>query len=153
MNDRTNAMRDYQQAIKVDSTYALAYYNAANVYFHTRQFQQVRKVLNTTLTALQTSSIMWHEFCGIAFQALGYYTAAIQFQPIDESAFLNRAITKVWVKHLLTFSSQDLHVKTLPKQMSIQLHCIAFDTSVCVPCPHRCCWRMLQERSKILTRL
>lgn len=33
------------------------------------------------------------DFC--LFQALGYYDKAIQYNPKDESAFLNRAITKV----------------------------------------------------------
>ena len=41
MNDRVNAMRDYQRAIKLDPKYSLAYFNAANVYFHTRHFNQV----------------------------------------------------------------------------------------------------------------
>ena len=41
MQDHHNAMRDYQSAIKQDSTYALAYFNAANLYFHNRQFRQV----------------------------------------------------------------------------------------------------------------
>lgn len=41
MKDPVNAMRDYQQALKIDSTYSLAYFNAANVYFHTRHFKQV----------------------------------------------------------------------------------------------------------------
>uniref|UniRef100_A0A8C3JFL5 Tetratricopeptide repeat domain 6 n=1 Tax=Calidris pygmaea TaxID=425635 RepID=A0A8C3JFL5_9CHAR len=35
------AMKDYQQAISVDPNYALAYFNAANIYFHNRQFSQV----------------------------------------------------------------------------------------------------------------
>ena len=41
MQDHHNAMRDYQSAIKEDPTYALAYFNAANLYFHNRQFRQV----------------------------------------------------------------------------------------------------------------
>ena len=41
MGDRNLAMRDYQHALKLDTTYALAYFNAANVYFHMRQFKQV----------------------------------------------------------------------------------------------------------------
>ena len=41
MGDKQNAMRDYQEAIKLDETYSLAYFNAGNVYFHTRQFSQV----------------------------------------------------------------------------------------------------------------
>ena len=41
MGDRVNAMRDYQEAVRLDETYSLAYFNAGNVYFHTRQFSQV----------------------------------------------------------------------------------------------------------------
>ena len=42
MGDKVNAMRDYQKAVLIDTTYSLAYFNAANVYFHSRQFKQVR---------------------------------------------------------------------------------------------------------------
>ncbi|XP_076446152.1 uncharacterized protein LOC143283739 isoform X2 [Babylonia areolata] len=70
MNDRVNAMRDYQRAIDMDPKYALAYFNAANVYFHTRHFKQ----------------------------ALTYYNKAIEHNPKDESALLNRAITKVLLR-------------------------------------------------------
>jgi TPR repeat protein len=41
MGDSVNAMRDYQRAIKMDPAYSLAYFNAGNIYFHTRQFKQV----------------------------------------------------------------------------------------------------------------
>jgi hypothetical protein len=41
MDDGVNAMRDYQAAIELDETYSLAYFNAGNVYFHSRQFSQV----------------------------------------------------------------------------------------------------------------
>lgn len=41
MGDFVNAIRDYQAAVKTDPSYALAYYNAANVYFRQRQFKQV----------------------------------------------------------------------------------------------------------------
>ena len=44
MNDRVNAMKDYQSAILLDPTYSLAYFNAANMYFHTRHFRQVRTI-------------------------------------------------------------------------------------------------------------
>ncbi|GFR77474.1 tetratricopeptide repeat protein 6, partial [Elysia marginata] len=67
MGDRVMAMQDYQRAIKLDPTYALAYFNAGNVYFHTRHFRQ----------------------------ALEYYQKATVHNPKDESAFLNLAITKV----------------------------------------------------------
>ena len=45
MNDKVNSMRDYQRAIKIDPTYALAYFNAANIYFHSHQFSQVNLYL------------------------------------------------------------------------------------------------------------
>ncbi|KAL3878456.1 hypothetical protein ACJMK2_030805 [Sinanodonta woodiana] len=70
MDDCVNAMKDYQAALEIDPTYALAYFNAANVYFHTRHFRQ----------------------------ALDYYTKAVQHNSKDESAFLNRAITKVMLR-------------------------------------------------------
>lgn len=48
MKDRVNAMKDYQNAIRMDPTYSLAYFNAANVYFHTRHFKQVGQIITTT---------------------------------------------------------------------------------------------------------
>jgi len=35
-----SAMRDYQHAIRLNPNYALAYYNAANIYLFNRQFKQ-----------------------------------------------------------------------------------------------------------------
>ncbi|KAL9955567.1 hypothetical protein ACROYT_G036906 [Oculina patagonica] len=70
MGDFVNAIRDYQAAVKTDPSYALAYYNAANVYFRQRQFKQ----------------------------ALSYYDKALSWYAEDESAVLNRAITKVMMK-------------------------------------------------------
>ncbi|XP_039207731.1 tetratricopeptide repeat protein 6 isoform X2 [Crotalus tigris] len=64
------AMRDYQQAITIDPNYALAYFNAANVYFLNKQFSQ----------------------------ANDYYDKAIELDPQNESAFLNRAITNTLLK-------------------------------------------------------
>ncbi|KAM8807935.1 tetratricopeptide repeat protein 6 [Eudromia elegans] len=66
------AMRDYQNAISVDPDYALAYFNAANIYFRNRQFSQ----------------------------ALGYYSKALQLEPRNESAVLNRAITNTLLKNI-----------------------------------------------------
>ncbi|XP_009700853.1 PREDICTED: tetratricopeptide repeat protein 6 [Cariama cristata] len=59
------AMKDYQQAISVDPDYALAYFNAANIYFHNRQFSQA--------------------YC--------CYSKVLQLDPRNESAVMNRAIT------------------------------------------------------------
>eukprot|EP00794_Sanderia_malayensis_P018055 gene18055-19864_t len=72
MNDNVNAIRDYQAALKKDPTYSLAYYNAANLYFIHRQFQQ----------------------------ALDYYDRAIGWNRNDESALINRAITRVMLKNV-----------------------------------------------------
>ena len=41
LQDHESAMTDYQAAIKKNSKYALAYFNAANLYFSNRQFIQV----------------------------------------------------------------------------------------------------------------
>ncbi|KAJ6655651.1 hypothetical protein lerEdw1_004887 [Lerista edwardsae] len=65
------AMKDYQQAIALDPGYALAYFNAANVYFFNRQFPQ----------------------------AYSYYSKAMALDPKNESAFLNRAITNTLLKN------------------------------------------------------
>ncbi|XP_026520085.1 tetratricopeptide repeat protein 6 [Notechis scutatus] len=65
------AMHDYQQAITKDPSYALAYFNAANVYFLNKQFSQ----------------------------ANDYYTKAIELDPQNESAFLNRAITNTLLRN------------------------------------------------------
>ena len=43
MNERHNAMNDYQKAIELDPSYYLAHFNAGNMYFHHRQFKQVRE--------------------------------------------------------------------------------------------------------------
>ncbi|XP_025023839.1 tetratricopeptide repeat protein 6 [Python bivittatus] len=65
------AMRDYQQAITVDPNYALAYFNAANIYFLNKQFSQ----------------------------ANDYYTKALMLDSENESAFLNRAITNTLLRN------------------------------------------------------
>uniref|UniRef100_A0A8C4SYJ6 Tetratricopeptide repeat domain 6 n=1 Tax=Erpetoichthys calabaricus TaxID=27687 RepID=A0A8C4SYJ6_ERPCA len=66
MGDIVGAMRDYQQAIRLNPRNALAHFNAANLYFHSRQFQQ----------------------------ACEYYTKAVHLDPHNDCAFLNRAITR-----------------------------------------------------------
>ncbi|XP_056402744.1 tetratricopeptide repeat protein 6 [Hyla sarda] len=67
MGKLPNAMRDYQSAIAANSKYSLAYFNAANLYLHNRQFSQAKE----------------------------YYTQAIELDPDNESAFLNRGITNM----------------------------------------------------------
>ncbi|EMP30732.1 Tetratricopeptide repeat protein 6 [Chelonia mydas] len=66
------AMKDYQQAISINPGYALAYFNAANIYFHHRQFSQ----------------------------ANSYYSKALQLDPRNESAVLNRAITNTLLQNI-----------------------------------------------------
>ncbi|XP_071844864.1 uncharacterized protein [Apostichopus japonicus] len=70
VGDSTDAMNDYQNAIKIDPTYSLAYFNAANLYFQNRQF----------------------------IQANHYYNKTLEFNPNDEAAVLNRAITRVLLR-------------------------------------------------------
>uniref|UniRef100_A0A8B9TCF7 Tetratricopeptide repeat domain 6 n=1 Tax=Anas platyrhynchos TaxID=8839 RepID=A0A8B9TCF7_ANAPL len=65
------AMKDYQQAISVDPNYALAYFSAANIYFHNHQFSQA--------------------YC--------YYSKVLKLEPRNESAIMNRAITNTILKN------------------------------------------------------
>ncbi|KAE8587373.1 hypothetical protein XENTR_v10021951 [Xenopus tropicalis] len=67
MGKLPNAMRDYQAAITADQDYSLAYFNAANLYLHNRQFTQAKE----------------------------YYTRAVALDPANESAVLNRGITNM----------------------------------------------------------
>ncbi|XP_071495128.1 uncharacterized protein [Diadema antillarum] len=70
LQDHESAMTDYQAAIRKDPKYALAFFNAANLYFSNRQF----------------------------IQALQFYDKTLELNPSDESALLNRAITKVLMR-------------------------------------------------------
>ncbi|XP_035184240.1 tetratricopeptide repeat protein 6 isoform X2 [Oxyura jamaicensis] len=65
------AMKDYQQAISVDPNYALAYFSAANIYFHNHQFSQA--------------------YC--------YYSKVLKLEPRNEYAIMNRAITNTILKN------------------------------------------------------
>ncbi|XP_073495033.1 tetratricopeptide repeat protein 6 isoform X2 [Phyllobates terribilis] len=67
MGKLPNAMRDYQSAIAADPQYSLAYFNAANLFLHNRQFSQAKE----------------------------YYSQAIELDPDNESAVLNRGITNM----------------------------------------------------------
>ncbi|XP_074005679.1 tetratricopeptide repeat protein 6 [Numenius arquata] len=66
------AMKDYQQAISVDPNYALAYFNAANIYFHNRQFSQA--------------------YC--------YYSKVLELDPRNEAAVMNRAVTNTLLNNI-----------------------------------------------------
>lgn len=68
----SSAMKDYQAAVAVNPHYALAYFNAANVYLHNRQLSQAKD----------------------------YYSKALGLDPSNESAALNRAITNVLLCNL-----------------------------------------------------
>ncbi|XP_063803913.1 tetratricopeptide repeat protein 6 [Pseudophryne corroboree] len=70
MGKLPNAMRDYQSAIAANPKYSLAYFNAANLYLHNRQFSQARE----------------------------YYSQAIELDPRNESAVLNRGISNMLLK-------------------------------------------------------
>ncbi|XP_060031436.1 tetratricopeptide repeat protein 6 isoform X2 [Erinaceus europaeus] len=70
MGQQQNAMKDYQAAISLDPTYSLAYFNAGNIYFHHRQFSQ----------------------------AIDYFSKALQFEPGNECATMNRAIANTILK-------------------------------------------------------
>nr|KAF6394144.1 tetratricopeptide repeat domain 6 [Pipistrellus kuhlii] len=70
MGQKQNAMKDYQAAISLNPTYALAYFNAGNIYFHHRQFSQ----------------------------ASDYFSKALQFDPENECAAMNRAIANTILK-------------------------------------------------------
>ena len=52
--DLVCAMRDYRRAILAEPTYKLAYYNAANVYLHQRQYKQVKRPYSCFLRQLLT---------------------------------------------------------------------------------------------------
>ncbi|KAM8920877.1 tetratricopeptide repeat protein 6 [Pelodytes ibericus] len=72
MGKLPNAMKDYQAALSADSSYALAFFNAANLYLHNRQFSQAKE----------------------------YYSQAIQMDPGNESAYLNRGITHMLLRDI-----------------------------------------------------
>ncbi|CAE1239192.1 unnamed protein product [Acanthosepion pharaonis] len=73
-----DALTDYKYAIELDPQYALAYYNAGNIYLHGRFFQQ----------------------------ALKYFNKAISLDPNDECALINRAVTKASISNFFFFFFQ-----------------------------------------------
>ncbi|XP_057307156.1 uncharacterized protein LOC130645247 isoform X1 [Hydractinia symbiolongicarpus] len=70
LGDNVSAMSDYQAAIKFNPSYGLSYYNAANLYFLHKQFEQ----------------------------AISYYNRTIDWDPSDAPAYVNRGTAKSIVK-------------------------------------------------------
>ncbi|XP_066132819.1 tetratricopeptide repeat protein 6-like [Saccopteryx bilineata] len=70
MGQQQNAMKDYQTAISLNPTYSLPYFNAGNIYLHHRQFSQ----------------------------ASDYFSKALKFDPENQCATMNRAITNTMLK-------------------------------------------------------
>uniref|UniRef100_A0A8C9G4H1 Tetratricopeptide repeat domain 6 n=1 Tax=Pavo cristatus TaxID=9049 RepID=A0A8C9G4H1_PAVCR len=58
----SSAMKDYQQAISVDPNYALAYFSAANIYFHNHQFSQVSLQKIYTVSMLSSENFFLFDF-------------------------------------------------------------------------------------------
>ncbi|XP_077320800.1 tetratricopeptide repeat protein 6 [Lithobates pipiens] len=81
MGKLSNAMRDYQSAIAANPKYSLAYFNAANLYLHNRQFSQAKE----------------------------YYSQAMELDPSNESATLNRGITNMLLQDVQG-ALQDFHM-------------------------------------------
>ncbi|EPQ14155.1 Tetratricopeptide repeat protein 6 [Myotis brandtii] len=74
MGQQQNAMRDYQAAISLNPTYALAYFNAGNIYFHHRQFSQVIDALVYNLRAEVRGKM------GAIEEAMADYNQALDLQ-------------------------------------------------------------------------
>nr|XP_055028766.1 uncharacterized protein ttc6 isoform X2 [Misgurnus anguillicaudatus] len=72
MGDKASAMMDYQKAIGINPSYALAHFNAGTLFFYNGQFEQ----------------------------ACEFYSRAFELDPSDESAILNRAITHTLLRKI-----------------------------------------------------
>nr|XP_023696055.1 tetratricopeptide repeat protein 6 isoform X1 [Paramormyrops kingsleyae] len=72
LGDRASAMKDYQKAISLNPDCAPAFFNAANLYFYNRQFEQ----------------------------ACQFYTRALELGSSDDSALLNRAIAHAMLQRI-----------------------------------------------------
>ena len=101
MKDPVNAMRDYKQALKIDNTYSLAYFNAANVYFHTRHFKQVSKMVEIVWYVYIILGICHHfatfqqhlHMESISLQLIQYSRACVSYHDfIDRGLLLTRKL-------------------------------------------------------------
>ncbi|MGH0182080.1 UNVERIFIED_CONTAM: hypothetical protein FKN15_017838 [Acipenser sinensis] len=86
MGDHSNAMKDYQRAITINPHYALAYFNAANIYFYNRQFEQ-HKYLHGQALLLQPRDALVYKLradvrgqLGLTEQAILDYKQAVELQ-------------------------------------------------------------------------
>ena len=99
MADNVNAMRDYQSAILIDSTYGLAYYNSANIYLLHKQYEQAVKNLDMAIDKcnMKDESTLQNRAIGKAFNgdlsgAFRDLCEAIKYDRFSAHVFMNRAL-------------------------------------------------------------
>ncbi|KAI9337807.1 hypothetical protein BDR26DRAFT_803961 [Obelidium mucronatum] len=92
LNDRVKSLNDNKLAIQLDPHYALAYFNIANLYF---------------------SQSRWEA-------ALLYYNKALEIDPDDDAAILNRGITKAQLNDT-NGALDDLHMAEIMNPQSVEV--------------------------------
>lgn len=78
-SESEKAIVEFDEAIRVDPELALAYYNRAQVYFETGQFDAAKKEYDQAIS-LEPESILFYTQRGNAYLALGEYDLAVQDQ-------------------------------------------------------------------------
>jgi tetratricopeptide (TPR) repeat protein len=99
LGDNINAMRDYQTAILCDPYYSLAYFNSANIYLLSKQYQQALFNYNKCIqqcnlndeTVYQNRAIV-NTILGNYTQALDDFNKAIKFNKYSSSIYMNRGL-------------------------------------------------------------
>ncbi len=94
--DFDRAIASYQQATRLDPSYALAYYNCGVVYNILHQYEEAIASCSKAI-ALDPSHVSAYTTRGIAYknlgqmeEAIGDYTSAVELNPTDASAYNNR---------------------------------------------------------------
>lgn len=94
--DFDRAIASYQQATRLDPSYALAYYNCGVVYNILHQYEEAIASCSKAI-ALDSSHVSAYTTRGIAYknlgqmeEAIGDYTSAVELNPTDASAYNNR---------------------------------------------------------------
>ncbi|GAB1297456.1 Probable UDP-N-acetylglucosamine--peptide N-acetylglucosaminyltransferase SPINDLY [Apodemus speciosus] len=87
MGQQQSAMKDYQAAISLNPNYSLAYFNAGNIYLRHRQFSQSIGDLG-----------LWEVGTFHSSKATDYFSTALKFNPENEYALMNRAVTNSVLK-------------------------------------------------------